>query len=173
MLDLCMFAENSIDCEQIVVVGDEAKLESLLPSLTLRYGRPEHPGGQFTEGTLLFGTPFAGGKGRLVLTLEGFYREAIYLRDRDFSRVSNTTDIAPPPFNALGGAFDARSARGYFPTFLVGTSTANNYLKLINGVPTLTTVAPTRPANPEFYLDLNLFTMAQPRAKRFDPAAIT
>ena len=41
MLDLCMFAENSIDNEQIVVVGDEGKLESLLPSLTLRHGRRE------------------------------------------------------------------------------------------------------------------------------------
>jgi myo-inositol 2-dehydrogenase/D-chiro-inositol 1-dehydrogenase len=39
MLDLCMFAENSVDNEHIVVVGDEGKLESLLPSLTLRYGR--------------------------------------------------------------------------------------------------------------------------------------
>jgi myo-inositol 2-dehydrogenase / D-chiro-inositol 1-dehydrogenase len=41
MLDLCMFAENSIDNEQIVVVGDQGKLESLLPSLTLRHGRRE------------------------------------------------------------------------------------------------------------------------------------
>ena len=39
MLDLCMFAENSVDNEQITVVGDEGKLESLLPSLTLRYGK--------------------------------------------------------------------------------------------------------------------------------------
>jgi len=39
MLDLCMFAENSIDKEHIVIVGDEGKLESMLPSLTLRYGR--------------------------------------------------------------------------------------------------------------------------------------
>jgi predicted dehydrogenase len=37
-LDLCMFAENSVDNEHIVVVGDEGKLESLLPSLTLRVG---------------------------------------------------------------------------------------------------------------------------------------
>ena len=41
MLDLCMFAENSIDNEHITVVGDEGKLESLLPSLTLRHGRRE------------------------------------------------------------------------------------------------------------------------------------
>ena len=36
----------------------------------------------------------------------------------------------------------------------------------MNGVPTLTTTAPTRTGNPEFYLDLNLFGMSQPRAKR-------
>ncbi len=41
LLDLCMFAENSVDNEQIIVVGDEGKLESLLPSLTLRHGRRE------------------------------------------------------------------------------------------------------------------------------------
>ncbi|WP_348754537.1 Gfo/Idh/MocA family oxidoreductase [uncultured Aquincola sp.] len=39
MLDLCMFAENSVDNEHIVVVGDQARYETLLPSLTLRCGR--------------------------------------------------------------------------------------------------------------------------------------
>ncbi len=134
--------------------------------VTFRYGLPEHKGGQYQQGTVMFGKNFAAGKGRFVVTLEAFYREAIYLRDRDFSRVSNISDKMPAPFNALGGAFDARSARGLYPQFLVGTSTTNNYLKLVNGVPTLTTSAPTRAANPEYYLDLNLFTMAQPRAKR-------
>ena len=41
MLDLCMFAENSMDSEQIIIVGDKGKLESLLPSLILRYGKRE------------------------------------------------------------------------------------------------------------------------------------
>ena len=41
LLDLCMFAENSVDNEHITIVGDEGKLESLLPSLTLRHGRRE------------------------------------------------------------------------------------------------------------------------------------
>lgn len=40
-LDLCMFAENSLDNEHVVVVGDEGKLESLLPSGELRFGRRE------------------------------------------------------------------------------------------------------------------------------------
>jgi myo-inositol 2-dehydrogenase / D-chiro-inositol 1-dehydrogenase len=39
MLDLCMFAENSVDNEHITIVGAEGKLESLLPSLTLRHGQ--------------------------------------------------------------------------------------------------------------------------------------
>ncbi len=39
MLELCMFAENSVDSEHLTIVGDEGKIESLLPSLTLRYGK--------------------------------------------------------------------------------------------------------------------------------------
>ena len=41
MLDLCMYAEGSTDNEHVVIVGDEGKLESLLPSLTLRHSRRE------------------------------------------------------------------------------------------------------------------------------------
>lgn len=40
-LDLCMFAENSLDNEHVVIVGAEGKLESLLPSGVLRFGRRE------------------------------------------------------------------------------------------------------------------------------------
>mgnify|MGYP001269893524 CR=1 FL=1 len=40
-LDLCMFAENSVDNEHVSVVGDAGKLESLLPSGELRHGRRE------------------------------------------------------------------------------------------------------------------------------------
>ena len=36
-----MFAEGSMDNEHITVVGDEGKLESLLPSLQLRHSRRE------------------------------------------------------------------------------------------------------------------------------------
>jgi myo-inositol 2-dehydrogenase / D-chiro-inositol 1-dehydrogenase len=50
MLDLCMFAESSQDKEQVIIVGNEAKLESLLPSLTLRYGRREDWGARSTWG---------------------------------------------------------------------------------------------------------------------------
>jgi myo-inositol 2-dehydrogenase / D-chiro-inositol 1-dehydrogenase len=58
LLDLCMFAENSTDNEHIVVVGDEGKLESLLPSLTLRHGRREDWGRRTA-----WGQPSGTGKG--------------------------------------------------------------------------------------------------------------
>jgi myo-inositol 2-dehydrogenase/D-chiro-inositol 1-dehydrogenase len=58
MLDLCMYAENSTDNEHIVVVGDEGKLESLIPSLTLRHGRREDWGRRE-----VWGQPSGTGKG--------------------------------------------------------------------------------------------------------------
>jgi len=41
MLDLCMFAEGSLDNEHLSVVGDTGKLESMLPSGELRHSRRE------------------------------------------------------------------------------------------------------------------------------------
>ncbi len=60
-LDLCMFAENSTDNEHIVVVGDEGKLESLIPSLVLRHGRREDWGSRKVWGE-------ASGSGKGVAT---------------------------------------------------------------------------------------------------------
>ena len=56
-----MFAENSVDNEHITVVGDEGKLESLLPSLTLRHGRREDWGRRE-----VWGQPSGTGKGVAV-----------------------------------------------------------------------------------------------------------
>jgi len=57
-LDLCMFAEGSTDNEHLVVVGDEGKLEALLPSLTLRHSRREDWGRRDA-----WGQPSGTGKG--------------------------------------------------------------------------------------------------------------
>jgi predicted dehydrogenase len=50
MLDLCMFAENTVDKEHISVVGDGGKVESFLPSLELRHGKRSSVG-NFKEWT--------------------------------------------------------------------------------------------------------------------------
>ncbi len=39
MLDLCMFAENTVDKEYISVTGSAGKIESFLPSLEIRHGK--------------------------------------------------------------------------------------------------------------------------------------
>lgn len=60
-LDLCMFAENSVDNEHITVVGAEGKLESLLPSGILRHGRRDDWGRRET-----WGQPSGTGRGVAV-----------------------------------------------------------------------------------------------------------
>jgi iron complex outermembrane recepter protein len=134
---------------------------------SLQQGGTEHGGGASTQLALTFGsTNLADGRGRFIGSIEALNRDSIALSERDFSRSSFNVDRAPVPFNAVGGPFDGRSARGYWPTFRVGTATANNYFRPVNGVPTLTTAAPSRVNNPEFFLDLNQFGFASPEVKR-------
>jgi iron complex outermembrane receptor protein len=132
----------------------------------LRYGQPEAGGGRSLQGALTAGTSFANGRSRVFATIEALHREETLLSERDFSRTSLNADRAPPPFNALGGPFDGRSARGFWPTFRVGASTANTFFRPVNGTPALTTAAPSRAANPEFFLDLNQFGFASPETAR-------
>jgi iron complex outermembrane receptor protein len=132
----------------------------------IRYGITEEGGGQNIQGSVTFGSSFAEGRGRFFGTMEAMQRDSIRLLDREFSDSALNADRAPPPFNQPGGPFDTRSARGYWPTFRIGTSTATNYFRPVNGVPTLTTAAPSRATNPEFFLDLNQFGFASPEVSR-------
>jgi predicted dehydrogenase len=61
LLDLCMFAENSLDNEHVTIVGSEGKIESLLPSSVLRVGRREDWGKREA-----WGQPSGTGKGIAV-----------------------------------------------------------------------------------------------------------
>jgi iron complex outermembrane receptor protein len=135
--------------------------------VSLRQGATQHGGGGSTQLALTFGsTNVAGGRGRFIGNIEWLDRDSIELTERDFSRSSLAVDRAPPPFNNLGGPFDGRTPRGFWPTFRIGDSTRNNYFRPVDGVPTLTDVAPSRSANPEFFLDLNQFGLASPEVTR-------
>ena len=134
--------------------------------VSLGFGHPEAGGGQSFQAGIAFGAGFAQGRGRLFGTVDGLRRNSTDLTARDFSRSALNTDRAPAPFNELGGPFDGRSARGYWPTFRIGTGTANNYFRLVNGTPTLTSAAPSRATNPDFFLDLNQFGFASPSVTR-------
>jgi myo-inositol 2-dehydrogenase/D-chiro-inositol 1-dehydrogenase len=54
MLDLCMFAENTVDKEYISVTGNAGKIESFLPSLEIRHGKRASVG-NFKEWTYAAG----------------------------------------------------------------------------------------------------------------------
>ncbi|MDR2212056.1 MAG: TonB-dependent receptor [Pseudomonadales bacterium] len=135
--------------------------------VSLQQGGTEHGGGASTQLAMSFGsTSLLDGRARFIGTIEALYRDSILLTERDFSRTSFNSSRAPAPFNNLGGPFDGRSARGFWPTFLVGAATANNYFRPVAGKPALTSVAPTREDNPEFFLDLNQFGFSSPEVTR-------
>jgi iron complex outermembrane recepter protein len=136
---------------------------------SVQQGFTQHGGGENTQLAVTFGSNnLADGKARFIGSIEALTRDSTDLSERDFSRTSFNIDRAPAPFNNVGGPFDGRSARGYWPTFRVGTATANNYFRPVNGTPALTTAAPSRTTNPEFFLDLNQFGFASPKVKRAD-----
>ncbi len=134
--------------------------------LRVRFGAPEQGEGQSIQTTLGYGMDFAGGKGRIFATIDYLYRDAIYLSDRDFTKSANHIAQAPAPFNVPGSGFDGRAVVGIYPTFLIAGSATTNYFRPVNGALTLTSAAPTRAANPEFYTDLNTYFIGQPRSNR-------
>jgi iron complex outermembrane receptor protein len=122
-----------------------------------RVGAPEHGQGMSYQGTLTYGMDFAKGKGRWLSTFDYLKRDALPMSARDYTASADHSAQAPAPFNVPGSAFDGRATVGIYPTFRVGTSTTVNYLRPVSGTPVLTTTAPTRAANPEFYLNINQY----------------
>jgi len=68
----------------------------------------------------------------------------------------------------VSGVFDSRGSVGFYPTFRIGNGTATNYFRPVNGVLTLTSVAPTRANNPEYYLNANEFVVGLTRSNRLN-----
>jgi iron complex outermembrane recepter protein len=136
--------------------------------LKFRYGYPENGGGQSSDVTLTHGNTLMGGKLRWMTTIDLVTRSALHLRERGFSANADHSTSAPPPFDVPGSPFDLRTGTGNYPSFRIGTATATNYFRPVNGVPTLTSVAPTRAANPEYFLNGNQYFVALPFARRFN-----
>lgn len=134
---------------------------------SVQQGGTQHGGGANTQLALTFGsTSLLDGRARFIGSVDALTRDSVLLSDREFSQTSFNSARAPAPWNNIGGAFDGRSARGFWPTFRIGTATANNYFRPVNGTPVLTTTAPVRDTSPEFFLDLNQFGFASPEVKR-------
>lgn len=132
----------------------------------LRSGFPENGGGENAQFTLTHGGIFANGRGRISTTIDAFYRDKLFLRDRDYSRYADNSWRAPPGFDQPGGPFDGRSTTSIYPRFRVGSSAQNYYFRPVAGELALTSVAPTRAGNPEFYGNLNEVAMVTGRSSR-------
>ncbi len=133
-----------------------------------RYATPEEPGGSQLQGTITYGADFLDGRLRYLTNFDVFFREELWLHQREQGRFADNSYRAPAPFNGAAGPFNSAAVVGRWPTFRVGTATATNYFRPVSGTPTLTTVAPTRAANPEYYNNLNAYSMASPRTRRIN-----
>lgn len=128
--------------------------------LRFRTTVPEEGSGRTYSVSFSHGGTFAGGKGRFVSTIDLLRRDNLFMSDRDYSARADHFLEAPPPFNVAGSAFDGRSATSIWPSFRKGANASSgttNYFRPVNGVPTLTTVAPTRTTAPEYYLNVNTY----------------
>ncbi|MBS0662626.1 MAG: TonB-dependent receptor [Verrucomicrobia bacterium] len=90
--------------------------------LSLRYGRTNYHDGAEYRATLTHGFELAGGKGHALLVADYYDRDAIYARNRDFSREADNSSRAPAPWNvATDTTFNLRSATTEYGNFSTGT----------------------------------------------------
>jgi len=151
------------------VINYITQREFIGTTLRTRFGQPEHGGGASTQATLTDGRVFRRGALRLLTTVDFLYREQLPFRERDFTRSADHAAQAPAPFNVPGSVFDGRATVGIWPAFRIGTGTGTNYFRPVGATPALTNVAPTRAANPEFYLNVNDYqNFGQSRSSRFN-----
>ena len=138
--------------------------------VALRYGFTEHGGGMDIDGKLGYSTTFAEGKGTLIVNLEGYYRDSIFLKEREFSKTTIRYPNARPPWNIPGSAYDGATAVGIYPAFFLGTSptasAATNYFYPLSGVagdtPALNKTAMPR----SLYENYNQYIVGQPQSRR-------
>lgn len=137
----------------------------------LEFAIPEAGAGEEVVASWMYGTDFAGRRGHLMVAVDAYHREAIYLGDRAFSAEADHTDRAPPPFNAPGGTFDDGNSIGYYPSFRVGNAAATTYFRpvdVVGGVPVITTTGPTPGDDKGYYFNGNPFQTAFPETDRFN-----
>ena len=135
--------------------------------ISVRYGMTEHGGGMDGQLNLGIGQMFAGGKGTWITSFTAYYRDAIYWREREFSRSSNKIAYARAPFNVAGSAYDSTTATTTYPSFRLGAGAISGgtiqwFYPVSGTTPSFTTTALPR----NLYGDYNLYTTGQPLSAR-------
>jgi iron complex outermembrane receptor protein len=160
--------------------------------LALRYGRTAAGDGAESRATLTHGADFAGGRGRLLTTIDAYDRAAIQARDRAFSAESDLTGRAPAPWNDLtkSTAFFSRSSTSAYGNFSLGTRNSDGSFTAGRpaGVPTALVAASgqfflvptaggtgfktTTPGRTglerDYYWNNNAYRVIQPQSKRLN-----
>lgn len=102
--------------------------------LQLRFGETHYGDGRDYRATLTHGFELAEGKGRAMITLDYYDREAMYARDRPFSAEADNSYRAPAPWNvSTNTTFNLRSATTEYGNYLLGTVTAINEFGAVTG----------------------------------------
>jgi outer membrane receptor protein involved in Fe transport len=131
-----------------------------------RVGYPEEGGGRSWMVNLTHGQELAGGRARVMGTLDLVVRDKIFLNQRDFSATADHSGRAPAPFDMAGSVFDGRPGN-LFPAFRIGVSQNLTYFRpLAGGAFGFTSAAPSRTADPGAFVDVNRYQEIQPRSRR-------
>jgi len=102
--------------------------------LQLRYGQTNYHDGQEYRATLTHGLDFAAGKGRAMLVLDYYSREAMFVRDRPFAADADNSSKAPAPWNVpTNTTFNLRSATSEYGNYLTGKITTTDAYGTVTG----------------------------------------
>ena len=102
--------------------------------LQLRYGETKLGDGREYRATLTHGFEFSSGKGRGLVTIDYFDRQAMFARDRDFSAEADNSYRAPAPWNvSTNTTFNLRSATTEYGNYLLGSITATDSFGNVTG----------------------------------------
>ena len=148
------------------VINYVTKRKSVGAEYSVRYGVTEHGGGMDIKADFGYGMTFAKGKGSWLMGLSLYNRDAIYWKERDWSKNANKSTYARPPWNVPGSTYDTTTATGRWPSFTVTGLTGARWFYPSDGTatgsPALTTTALPR----SLYANYNDYTMGQPMSAR-------
>jgi outer membrane receptor protein involved in Fe transport len=140
--------------------------------MSVRYGVTEHGGGMDIKGDFGTGVSFADGKGTLLINAGAYYRDKIFLGERDISKSTDHTAMARPPFDA-SGSYQGQSATAanVYAQFYLGTSTTttapSRYFYPTSGVAGDTPALQTTAIPKSLWFNANPYIVGQPMAERY------
>lgn len=156
------------------VINYVTNTETRGTQVSVRYGVTEHGGGMDIKGDIGYGTTFAEGKGTWLTNFSAYYRDKIWLVDREISKSNDRSNLARPPFDVTG-AYNGQSATGtsQYTAFFVGvnearTSATHRVFPLSENPSDPWTINPTPNTPRSLWYNSNDKLVGQPRTSRYN-----